>query len=101
MVKISKRYRSAHEVSDLKKAYGLEEALGLLSQMPHAKFDESVELSVRLGVDPRQSSQMVRGVVNLPCGSGKNVKVIVFTDKPEEALAAGPTKPDWRKLSKK
>ncbi len=101
MIKTSKRYQSAHEVSDLEQAYGLEEALGLLSQMAAAKFDESVELSVRLGVDSRQSNQMVRGIVNLPCGSGKKVNVVVFTDKPEEAIAAGADEAGMDELLKK
>ena len=57
--------------------------------MPPAKFDETVELSVNLLVDPRQSSQTVRGTLNLPHGSGKKVNVVVFTDKPDDALAAG------------
>lgn len=74
---------------DRLKTYPLSEAVSTLSGFPKAKFDETVELSVHLGVDPRQSSQMVRGIVNLPNGSGKKVRVIVFTDNPEEAKAAG------------
>jgi large subunit ribosomal protein L1 len=69
----------------------LDAALELLAKFPKAKFDETVELSLHLGVDPRQSTQMVRGVVDLPKGSGKKVRVIAFTDKPEDALAAGAT----------
>jgi len=85
----SKRYRTAQKSGDLNKAYPLADAIGLLKRMPNAKFDETVELSCHLGVDPRHSDQMVRGVVNLPHGSGKKVKVIAFTENPEVALAAG------------
>jgi large subunit ribosomal protein L1 len=67
----------------------LDEALELLAKFPKAKFDETVELSMHLGVDPRQSTQMVRGVVNLPKGSGKKVKVVAFTDNPDQAKEAG------------
>lgn len=74
---------------DLEKDYPLKEAVENLYKLPAAKFDESVELSFRLGVDPRQSDQMVRGTVSLPHGSGKTVRVLVFTDKPDEAKAAG------------
>ncbi len=101
MIKHSKRYRSSREVTELSQAYPLEEALNLLAQMSTSKFDESVELSVRLGVDPRQSNQMVRGVVNLPCGSGKKVYVVAFTEKPEEALAAGADEAGMDELIKK
>ena len=89
VVKLSKRYQSAREIADLAKGYPVEEAVTILSRMPVAKFDETVELSVRLGVDPRQSNQMVRGVVSLPNGSGKKVRVLVFTENDEEALEAG------------
>ncbi len=85
----SKRYRTAQEIADLHKAYPLPEAVAILARMPKAKFDETVELSIKLDVDPKQSSQMVRGVVNLPKGSGKKIRVLAFTDKPQEALAAG------------
>jgi len=73
----SKRYRSALEkVSD--KAHTLPEAIGILKSLPPPKFDQTVTLSFRLGVDPRQSDQMVRGTCPLPHGSGKNVRVLVF-----------------------
>lgn len=87
--KLSKRMKSALESADLMKHYPLKEAIDTLSKMPKAKFDETVEISAHLGVDPRQSSQMVRGTVSLPNGSGKTVRVAVFTENPEEALAAG------------
>lgn len=89
MVKISKRYQKALAVGDLARAYSLEEAVSLLKRMPSPKFDETIELSAHLTVDPRQSDQMVRGMVALPHGSGRKVVVLAFTEKPEEALAAG------------
>lgn len=89
MPKQSKKQRSAHEIYDHAKTYPLGEALDILGKFPKAGFDETVELSFHLGVDPRQSSQMVRGVVELPRGSGKTVRVVAFTDKPEEARGAG------------
>jgi large subunit ribosomal protein L1 len=87
--KPSKRYRSALQVADLTKDYGLKEAVEVLNKFPKAKFDETVELSFRLGVDAAQGDQMVRGTTPLPNGSGKKVRVIVFTDNAEAALAAG------------
>jgi large subunit ribosomal protein L1 len=89
MEKKSKRYRSAVEVADLAKSYSLKEAIDILAKFPKAKFDETVELSFRLGVDPAQGDQMVRGTTPLPNGSGKKVRVLVFTDNPQAALAAG------------
>jgi large subunit ribosomal protein L1 len=89
MKKTSKRYRSALEAADLSKPYPLKDAVDVLFKLPPAKFDESVELAFHLAVDPRQSDQMVRGTVALPHGSGKAVRVLVFTDNPDAALAAG------------
>lgn len=89
MAKSSKRMRSALEKVNRLEVYPLQEAVRILGQFPKAKFDETVELYARLAVDPRQSSQMVRGTVSLPKGSGKKVVVVVFTENPEEALAAG------------
>ena len=89
MEKHSKRYRSAITVADLTKDYPLKEAVEILSKFPKAKFDETVELSFRLGVDPAQGDQMVRGTTPLPNGSGKKVRVLVFTDDSAKALAAG------------
>jgi large subunit ribosomal protein L1 len=88
-VKHSKRYQSAVKAADLTKEYPLAEAVEILSKFPKAKFDETVELSFRLGVDPAQGDQMVRGTTPLPNGSGKKVRVLVFTDDPAKALAAG------------
>lgn len=85
----SKRYRSAVKVADLTKEYPLAEAVEILAKFPKAKFDETVELSFRLGVDPAQGDQMVRGTTPLPNGSGKKVRVLVFTDDAAKALAAG------------
>ena len=85
----SKRYRSAVQVADLTKDYALTEAVEILTKFPKAKFDETVELSLRLGVDPSQGDQMVRGTTPLPNGSGKKIRVLVFTDDAAKALAAG------------
>jgi large subunit ribosomal protein L1 len=85
----SKRYTGALKVADLTKDYPLTEAVDILAKFPKAKFDETVELSIRLGVDPTAGEQMVRGTTPLPNGSGKKVRVLVFTDDPAKALAAG------------
>lgn len=88
-IKGSKRYRQAAEMVDLTKTYSVNEASALLNTLPQAKFDETVEIYAHLTVDPRKSDQMVRGTLQLPHGSGKTVRVIVFTENPEEAIAAG------------
>ena len=85
----SKRYISSASLVEENKVYQLEEALEGLGKLQNVKFDESVELSFSLVVDPKQSSQSVRGTVNLPHGSGKDVKVLVFTETPEEATKLG------------
>jgi len=89
MPKVSKKLKAAREQYEHAETYSLGKALEIVSNFPKAKFDETVELSIHLGVDPRQSTQMVRGVVNLPKGSGKKVRVIVFTDNPDQAREAG------------
>ncbi len=89
MKKRSRRYVALSEVISESKHYELKEALMGISSQSKVKFDESVELSMSLGVDPKQSSQTVRGTVKLPHGSGKDVQVLVFTEKPEEALKLG------------
>ena len=89
MEKHSKRYNSALKAADLTKEYPLNEAVEILSKFPKAKFDETIELSFRLGVDPAQGDQMVRGPTPLPNGSGKKIRVVVFTDDADKALAAG------------
>ena len=87
--KHSKRYNSAVKVADLTKEYPLKDAVEILAKFPKAKFDETVELSFRLGVDATSGEQNVRGTTPLPNGSGKKVRVLVFTDDPAKALAAG------------
>ncbi len=86
-----KKIKNAKEQIDRSQVYGLEDALELLKKGAFAKFDETVDVSVRLGVDPRKADQMVRGAVVLPNGLGKNVRVLVFAkgDKAQEAEAAG------------
>ena len=87
----SKRYKSATEGLDRDKTYTLEEAVELLKGWPAAKFDESVELAINLGVDPKHADQMVRGAVVLPHGVGKTARVLVFAkgEKEKEAQEAG------------
>jgi|SRR6056300_459622 large subunit ribosomal protein L1 len=85
----SKRYKSAVTNQNSTDSYSTTEAVEILNKFESVKFDESVEISISLGVDPKQSSQAVRGTVNLPHGSGKEVKVLVFTETPEDAVAAG------------
>lgn len=87
--KPSKRYRTAVSSYDQKERYNLEDGVKRLMNFPKTKFDETVEVYARLGVDPRQSNQMVRGTVSLPNGSGKSVRVIVFTNDVEGAKSAG------------
>lgn len=91
MANVGKRIRAAREKVDANKVYSVEEAVKLIKGAASAKFDETVEISLNLGVDPRHADQMVRGVCQLPAGSGKNVRVAVFArgDKAEEAKAAG------------
>ena len=86
-----KRLSAALEGVDRKKLYGIDEAVKLVKERAKAKFDETVEVAMNLGVDPRHADQMVRGVVNLPNGTGKTVRVAVFArgDKAEEARKAG------------
>jgi len=99
MVKRSKRYRKALEAAPAQ-ALPLAEAVKALQSMPKAGFDETVEMYFRLNVDPKQSTQMVRGTVRLPNGSGKKVRVIVFTENPDEALKAGADKAGFEDLIK-
>ncbi len=91
MARIAKKYAEAIKKVDREKRYDMNEALDLLPQMTFAKFDETVELALRLGVDPRHSDQMVRGSVALPNGLGKKVRVLVFAkgQKEKEAEEAG------------
>lgn len=88
-IKGSKRYREAASKVDLSQSYSLQDASALLLTLPKAKFDETVELQAHLTVNPLKSDQMVRGTLQLPHGSGKTVRAIVFTERPEEALELG------------
>ncbi len=91
MAKISKKRKEALAKVEKDKVYSLNEAAALVKEMTYTKFDASIDLDVRLGVDPRKANQMVRGVVTLPHGTGKQVRVLVLCtpDKEEEAKAAG------------
>lgn len=91
MPKHSKRYREAAARIDRTLQYSPNEAFDMLKSLPAPKFDETVEIAVRLGIDPRKTDQLVRGAVSLPKGLGKTVKVVVFAegDKAEAAKAAG------------
>ena len=86
-----KRYDAAAALIEPDRLYTPQEAIGIIKQFPDAKFDESVDVAVRLGVDPRKADQMVRGTVDLPHGSGKSVRVAAFAqgDKAREATEAG------------
>ncbi|ACI52687.1 ribosomal protein L1 [Gluconacetobacter diazotrophicus PA1 5] len=87
----NKRLTAAQATVDRNKAYGLDEAIALVKQVATAKFDETIEISLNLGIDPRHADQMVRGLLSLPNGTGKTLRVGVFARgaKAEEALAAG------------
>lgn len=91
MVTRSKRYLKAAAKVDHNKVYSAREALSLLKSLPHAKFDETVDIAVKLTVDPKKSDQLVRGAVSLPKGLGKSVRVVVFAEgeKAEAAKSAG------------
>ncbi|HHG89651.1 MAG TPA: 50S ribosomal protein L1 [Devosia sp.] len=91
MAKIGKRTKAARANVDRNKLYGLDEAIKLAKDNAGAKFDETIEISMNLGVDPRHADQMVRGVISLPNGTGRSVRVAVFAKdaKADEAKAAG------------
>ncbi|MCD6080645.1 MAG: 50S ribosomal protein L1 [Candidatus Omnitrophica bacterium 4484_49] len=91
MVKKTKRFKEILEKVDTRRTYTIKEAVETLKEIPHPKFDETVEVSCKLNVDPKKSDQMVRGSVVLPHGLGKDIKVLVFTkgEKEKEAKAAG------------
>ena len=90
-MKRGKRYLEANNLVDSQKEYGIKEAMEILEKFPKAKFDETVELHVKLGVDSKHADQQVRGTVVLPHGTGKTLKVLVFAkgDKAKEAEQAG------------
>jgi len=87
----SKRYKSSSSKVELGKAYGLDEGVKILKDMAKTKFDETVDIAVRLGVDPKKADQAIRGTISLPHGTGKSVKVLVLCKPPKdkEALEAG------------
>jgi large subunit ribosomal protein L1 len=87
MKRRSRRYKEAQDKLDKTKTYGLKEAISVLKQFPRAKFDETVEISVSLNIDPKKSEQLVRGTVVLPHGTGKNIRVAVFCKGEHESLA--------------
>lgn len=91
MTKLAKRTKTIREGIDRKKLYAIADAISMVKERSTAKFDETIEVALNLGVDPRHADQMVRGVVNLPNGTGKTVRVAVFAKdaKAAEALAAG------------
>jgi len=91
MAKLTKKQKEVATKFDVAKSYNISEASAIVKETTSAKFDSSVDLAIRLGVDPRKANQMVRGVVTLPHGTGKDVKVLVLCtpDKEEEAKAAG------------
>ncbi len=91
MARLTKKRKEAQAKVDSNKIYSLEEASALLKEITYTKFDASIDLAIRLGVDPRKANQMVRGVVSLPHGTGKDMKVLalVTPDKEAEAKAAG------------
>ena len=103
MANASKRYRAAFEQIDREKLYDLAEAIALLKAAPAAKFDESVDLAINLGVDPKHADQMVRGAIVLPHGTGKETRVLVFAkgDKEKEAREAGADHVGAEDLAKK
>ena len=88
---IGKRLKSCYESFDSQNLFSVEDAVKIVKTNAKAKFDETIDISMNLGVDPRQSDQMVRGMVSLPSGTGKDVKVAVFAkgDKQKEATEAG------------
>ena len=91
MAKLTKKQKALEGKVEAMKLYGVDEAIGIVKSLATSKFDETVEVAINLGVDPRHADQMVRGVVNLPKGTGKDVRVAVFAkgDKAEEAKKAG------------
>ena len=91
MAKLTKKQKEAHSKIEKDKLYSVDEASALIKEITNTKFDASIDLAVRLGVDPRKANQMVRGVVTLPHGTGKDVKVLalVTPDKEAEAQEAG------------
>jgi large subunit ribosomal protein L1 len=103
MPKQSKRFRQAREAVDPDKLYSLEDALKQIKDSPAAKFDETVDIAINLGVDPKHADQMIRGAIVLPNGVGRTTRVLVFAkgDKEKEALEAGADHVGGDELAKK
>ena len=103
MVKLSKNRKISLEKIDSEKSYSLDEASALVKEVTTTKFDSSVDLAIRLGVDPKKANEMVRGVVSLPHGTGKSMKLLalVTPDKEEEAKKAGADLVGWMIILKK
>ena len=87
MARLTKNQKESRAKVEVNKVYSLEEASALVKEITNVKFDASVDLAIRLGVDPRKANQMVRGVVTLPHGTGKNVRVLALVTPDKEAEA--------------
>jgi large subunit ribosomal protein L1 len=100
---ISKRFKQASEAYDREKLHSIEDAVGILKDFPDLKFDETVDLAINLGVDPKHADQMVRGAIVMPHGTGKSVRILVFAkgDKEREASDAGADHVGAEELAKK
>jgi large subunit ribosomal protein L1 len=88
---MSKRFRKIEEMVDSEKSYSINDAIAILKKCPPVKFDQTIEVALKIGVDPKKSDQVVRGTVSLPNGTGKSMRVLVFArgEKVQEALSAG------------
>lgn len=91
MPRRSKRYQESRQLFDRTRVYPIDEALDIIKKMPSPKFDETLELHIKMGIDPSKSDQLVRGTISLPHGTGRDVRVVVFAagEKAEEAREAG------------
>ena len=100
---LSKRFKAASETYDREKFHSIEDAVGILKEFPDLKLDESVDLAINLGVDPKHADQMVRGAIVMPHGTGKSVRILVFAkgDKEKEAIEAGADHVGAEELAKK
>ena len=100
---LSKRFKAASETYDREKFHSIEDAVGILKDFPDLKFDETVDLAINLGVDPKHADQMVRGAIVMPHGTGKSVRILVFAkgDKEKEAIEAGADHVGAEELAKK
>jgi large subunit ribosomal protein L1 len=96
MAVASKRYRKAAEKFDRAKVYSVRDGVAVLKALPPAKFDETVDVAIHLGIDPKKSDQLVRGAVPLPKGLGRTVKVVVFARAPRRRRPPAPTRSDPR-----